>query len=548
MGGRARAARALGARRRRAARTPTGSTAGGPERRFGEELARVRDSLAAWQLRVPQVRASWEALDHAFAQLGERPRLAADGRRRRPRQAAGGRDAVVHDRVRPRHDHHVPADAPLRARARADGAARARRRSRRARTTRRATPSPGRSSTRCAAGKAAERWFDRYYGTVDATPLFLVLLSEVWRWTDDAALVTELQEPALAALRVDRRVGRPRRRRLRRVRAPRAERARGAVVEGLGRLAALPRRRDREGARSRRARCRATSTTRSVALAEIAREAWRDRALADRLEREAAELQRPLRRGVLGRRARRLLRARARPRQAAGRLAHLEHRAPALVGDRPARARRRDRRPADERAALVGLGRAHDVGRRRRLQPAQLPQRHRLAPRQLPDRVGPRARRAAGRSASGSCAGCSTRPATSTGSCPRCSPASSRAETPFPIAYPTAARPQAWAAGAPVLLLQLLLGLEPDRERHQLDTRRARAAVVGGRRPALGRPRVRPPLGRRRRGRHACGRRRRDEDRGPRAGLVPGAADRLRRDRVGRLAARRRASSTPATT
>ena len=39
-----------------------------------------------------------------------------------------------------------------------------------------------------------------------------------------------------------------------------------------------------------------------------------------------------------------------------------------------------------------------------------------------------------------------------------------RAETPFPIAYPTAARPQAWAAGAPVLLLQILLGLRPDRE------------------------------------------------------------------------------------
>ena len=42
-------------------------------------------------------------------------------------------------------------------------------------------------------GKAAENWFPRYYGTVDATPLYLVLLSEVWRWTDDAALVRELQ-------------------------------------------------------------------------------------------------------------------------------------------------------------------------------------------------------------------------------------------------------------------------------------------------------------------------------------------------------------------
>ena len=37
-----------------------------------------------------------------------------------------------------------------------------------------------------------------------------------------------------------------------------------------------------------------------------------------------------------------------------------------------------------------------------------------------------------------------------------------RGETPFPIAYPTAARPQAWAAGTPVLLLQLLLGLRPE--------------------------------------------------------------------------------------
>jgi len=45
-----------------------------------------------------------------------------------------------------------------------------------------------------------------------------------------------------------------------------------------------------------------------------------------------------------------------------------------------------------------------------------------------------------------------------------------RSEPPFPIAYPTAARPQAWAAGTPVLLLQLLLGLQPDRRRHALET------------------------------------------------------------------------------
>src|SRR5436305_4649895 len=46
-------------------------------------------------------------------------------------------------------------------------------------------------------GKAAKAWFKRYYGTVDATPLYLVLLSEVWRWTGDRAFVEGLREPAL---------------------------------------------------------------------------------------------------------------------------------------------------------------------------------------------------------------------------------------------------------------------------------------------------------------------------------------------------------------
>jgi glycogen debranching enzyme len=46
----------------------------------------------------------------------------------------------------------------------------------------------------------------------------------------------------------------------------------------------------------------------------------------------------------------------------------------------------------------------------------------------------------------------------------------SRGDAPFPIAYPTAARPQAWAAGTPVLLLQLLLGIQPDPRRQVLES------------------------------------------------------------------------------
>ena len=49
-------------------------------------------------------------------------------------------------------------------------------------------------------GKAAQNWFECYYGTVDATPLYLILLSEVYRWTDDAAFVRGLREPAMNAL------------------------------------------------------------------------------------------------------------------------------------------------------------------------------------------------------------------------------------------------------------------------------------------------------------------------------------------------------------
>src|SRR5205814_8957012 len=45
-----------------------------------------------------------------------------------------------------------------------------------------------------------------------------------------------------------------------------------------------------------------------------------------------------------------------------------------------------------------------------------------------------------------------------------------RSETSFPIAYPTAARPQAWAAATPVLLLQVLPGLQPDWRRPPLGT------------------------------------------------------------------------------
>ncbi len=87
----------------------------------------VRDSLAAWQLRVPQISATLGQARPRVRAVGLRPRVAAHARAGRPREAARGGDAVVHDGVRARHDHHVPPDAPLRPRAGAHGAPRARR-------------------------------------------------------------------------------------------------------------------------------------------------------------------------------------------------------------------------------------------------------------------------------------------------------------------------------------------------------------------------------------------------------------------------------------
>ena len=48
--------------------------------------------------------------------------------------------------------------------------------------------------------RAGEMPFGPYYGTIDATPLFLILLGETWNWTADTQLVEELLPAAYKAL------------------------------------------------------------------------------------------------------------------------------------------------------------------------------------------------------------------------------------------------------------------------------------------------------------------------------------------------------------
>ena len=172
-------------------------------------------------------------------------------------------------------------------------------------------PSPGRSSTSCAAGRRPTSWFPIYYGSIDATPLFLVLLSEVWRWTGDAAIVKELEPAARAALAWiddygdrdgDGFVEYERR-------APH-----GLANQSWKDSGDSQRFRDgqaRRDARSRPPRCRATSYDARIRAAELADHVWDDPDLAIRLRESAARPPRPVRRGVLGRGSSRRTRSRS---------------------------------------------------------------------------------------------------------------------------------------------------------------------------------------------------------------------------------------------
>src|SRR5919106_1342942 len=375
------------------------------ERAFGDERARVRESLTAWNLRVPQVRSSWDQLHHSF------------------RQSVGDLASL-----RMGEDTHVPGQLP-------------------------------------AAGKA---WFPRYYGTIDATPLYLILLSEVWRWTDDAALVRDLREPALKAL---------------------------AWIDDYGDLDGDGfveyKRRSKRGllhqswkdshnsqlfhdgtpAEPPIAPCEVQGYVYDAKrrAAELCREVWRERELATRLGEEAERLRERFDQAFWceergGFYALALDAEKRRVDSITSNMGHLlwsgivpPERADAIVdqlmgenlwsgwgirtmsagetGYNPLSYHNGTVWPHDNSLIAWGLAR---YGR--------WPEAHRIARRMF------------------NAAGYFDH------QLPEVFAGFSRTETPFPIAYPTAARPQAWAAGAPVLLLQVLLGLRPDHRRHVLET------------------------------------------------------------------------------
>ena len=433
--------------------------------RFGEERERIEASLAAWNLRVPRLRATWDDLDRVFprsvADLASLRLSGGNGLGNLP--AAGmpwfmtvfGRDTLItclqtllfgpelaRSALEVLAELQATEDDPS------------------------IDAEPGKIVHEIRRGKAARNWFERYYGTIDATPLYLILLSEVWRWTDDAALVRQFHDPAMRALAWIEEHG---------------DRDGDGFVEyekqsetGLDNQSwkdSWDSQRFSDGSVAEPpiapVEVQGYVYDAKKRMAELAREVWRERELAERLDREADELRARFdeaywsdERGgfyVLA-----LDRDKKQVDSLCSNIGHLlwsgivpPNRVDAVV-DRlmgpdlwsgwgvrtmssadwafnPLSYHNGTVWPHDNSLIAWGLARY-----------SRWPEAHRIIRRMV---------NAAGHFDY---------------QLPEVFAGLPRADTPFPIAYPTAARPQAWAAGTPVLLLQILLGLRPDLRNHQL--------------------------------------------------------------------------------
>jgi glycogen debranching enzyme len=435
--------------------------------RFRDEVACARDSLAAWHLRVPQLRASWHSLGAAFdqsvADLAALRMRNREGGGRLPAAGAPwfmtvfGRDTLV-------TCLQTVLLGPDLGRAALETLA--------ALQATEDDPSidaePGKIIHEIRHGKAAQRWFGRYYGTVDATPLFLVLLSEIWRWTDDWALADRFRGPALSALRWIDEYG---------------DRDGDGFVEyerrtdvGLenqswkdswdsqrfadGRIAKTP---------IAPAEVQGYAYDAKIRLAEMALAVWRDRELANRLKDDAAALARRFDEAFWvddgAYYALALDRDDERVDSHCSNMGQLlwsgivpPHRVDAIAdqlfgdglwsgwgvrtmsrhdgGYGPLSYHNGTVWPHDNSLIAWGLARYGRHGEARRIA------------RALFDAA-----------------------AEFSYALPEVFTGLARSATPFPVPYPTANRPQAWAAATPILLLRVVLGLEPERERATIVSR-----------------------------------------------------------------------------
>jgi glycogen debranching enzyme len=429
-------------------------------RQLAGERRRAEESLAAWQASAPRLQARWDDLvrtwNRSVADLAAL-RMRVDGADFGRLLAAGtpwfmtvfGRDTLISSLQTLVYGPEL-ASSTLRTlaatQADADDPDR--------------DAEPGKIIHELRRGKAARTWFDRYYGTIDATPLFLVLLSELWRWTDDPTLALELEQSARRALAWidgpadldgDGFVEYERR-------APHGLRnqtwkdSEDSMTFGDGSPAQTP---------IAPAEVQGYVFDAKIRMAELAREVWRDPQLAERLERGAADL-----------------------RDRFEATFWIEERACYALGLDA------DKRPIDSLASNIGhLLWSGIVSPERRAAVADA-----LMSEQLWSGWGVRTlaqsegaynplvyhngtvwphdnsliawglARAGRRSDAMRILHALVEAAAYFDyRLPEVFAGFSRHRTPFPVVYPTASSPQAWAAATPVLLLQVVLGLVPDR-------------------------------------------------------------------------------------
>ena len=421
--------------------------------------------MAAWTLRVPRVRGGWDSLRRAFDRsIGDLAALRMrTGETRRPLFAAGmpwfmtvfGRDTAITSLQTLLLGPEIAIgalDALTELQAQEEDPT--------------IDAEPGKIVHEVREGRCAEFWFPRYYGSIDSTPLYLVLLAETWRWTDDAAFAQRMREPAMFALDWIDRYG---------------DRDGDGFVEYSRMVdSGLANQSWKDSGDSQRFQDGSFAEAPIAAvevqgyvydakrgLAEIAREVWREQELADRLEREADELRTRFdeafwveERGGFYALA---LDGHKRPVDArSSNMGHLlwsgivpPERVSAVVDQllseelwsgwgirtmasdaaafNPISYHNGTVWPHDTSLAAWGLARHGYTAEVRRIARALI-----------------------------------EAAAHFDWSLPEVFAGYTRAETPFPIAYPTAARPQAWAAGTPILLVRVLLGIEPDRARQRL--------------------------------------------------------------------------------
>ncbi len=430
-----------------------------------DERETLGDVVAAWTLRVPRVRGGWESLRRAF------DRSIADlaalrmrtGEFRRPLFAAGmpwfmtvfGRDTAITSLqsllLGPEPAiGALDALAELQATAEDPGT----------------DAEPGKIVHEVRHGRAAEFWFPRYYGSIDSTPLFLVLLAETWRWTDDAVLVRRLREPAMLALEWIDRYGDVDGDGF----VEYARQADGGLVNQSwkdsgdsqrfhdGRFADAP---------IAPVEVQGYVYDAKRGLAEIARDVWREPELAERLEGEADALRAAFDKAfwVEERGGFFALALDGEKQHVDARCSNMGHLlwSGIVLPERVApvvdqllseslwsgwgiRTMASDEAAYNPISYHNGTVWPHDTSLT-----AWGLARHGYT--EAARRVGRALIEAAGHF---------------DWSLPEVFAGYARDETPFPIAYPTAARPQAWAAGTPILLVRVLLGIEPDRVRQRL--------------------------------------------------------------------------------